>query len=443
MSLIRSIGSLVRGVFKPASVQYPVPADGDSVYDKDIDTTISDNGGFSGSIVDYFNSLTTVNSNTTTDNPKTIKLWFNRSIYAHSVGLGCNDLLQNFGSSITLELLGSGGVVRKTVNSTGGVNSRLIEFGPAAFNGINLKFNTASSVGLSNITIQKSIQTTSTIQGTTPTGDVLEANVTDDGDLSISNNSSGLAIAEGNVTGKSFIHKFGEAPDFDTGDNTVTVWDGANDGLLGGGAMAYTYSSTADIDTISSSSASDTGDIEIQGLDSNYDIVTQTVTLNGQTDVSLTTTLLRVFRMKNVGSSDFVGVVYLRTNGSTQTGGVPDTANTVRAIVNNGNNQTLMAVYTIPAGKTGYLRDWYASTAGGSRTTNYKMRLKARPFGQVFQLKHTSAIAENGTSYIQHEYTEPEIFNEKTDVELTSEITETAITAADVSAGFDIVLVDN
>lgn len=285
------------------------------------------------------------------------------------------------------------------------------------------------------------------ITGENGDGDWHNVKTTPDGNLTISDNSDGLSIAEGNVTGKTFIHKFGEAPDFDTGDGEVTVWDGANDALLGGGAMSYIYSSTADIGLLSSSSGSDTGDIEILGTDVSGALVAQTITLNGQTDVDISsvggTDLKRVFRMINVGSSDFVGVIYLRTNGSAQTSGVPNTANTVRAIVNNGNNQTLMGLYTIPTGKTGYMRDWYASTAGGSRSTNYKIRLKARPSGEVFQLKHTSAITDNGSSYIQHKYEEPEVFEAGTDIEMTIETIEPAITASDVSAGFDIVLVDD
>ena len=271
--------------------------------------------------------------------------------------------------------------------------------------------------------------------------------VTQDGDLKISDNSSGLSIAQGNVTGATFIHKFGQAPDFDTGDGFVTIWDGADDSLLTGAAMNYTYSSTDDIGLISSSSSSDTGDIEIQGLDGDGNLVTQTITLNGQTDVDISgvggTDLKRVFRMKNVGSSDFVGDIYLRTNGSGQSGGVPSTPNTVRAIVNNGNNQTLMAIYTIPTGKTGYMRDWYANTAGASKNSNYVIKLLARPSGEVFQLKHISALNETGTSALQHMYTEPEVFSAGTDIEMQTNVTAVGVTVAAVGGGFDIVLIDD
>lgn len=265
---------------------------------------------------------------------------------------------------------------------------------------------------------------------------------TADGNLTISDNSDGLAIAKGDVTGHSFVHKFGNAPDFDTTDGEVTVWDGAEDGASWE-LMDYVYSTTADIDSISSSSAGDTQDIVIQGLDSNWELVTQTATLNGQTRVALTTPLIRVFRAYNDNSTETVGHVFVFVNG-TLTGGVPDTNADIRAVIDPENQQTEMAVYTIPAGKTGYMRDWYMATSGGSKTSNYVVKLKSRNFGKIFRTKHTSALEAAAPSPYQHKYEEPEVFAEKTDIEMTVEsIASPAATENAVSAGFDIVLVDD
>lgn len=277
-------------------------------------------------------------------------------------------------------------------------------------------------------------------------GTFVNQKLTTDGYAAISDNSNGLSIAQGKVTGSTFIHKFGRAPDFDIGDSFVTVWDGADDSLFSGSPpFDYTFSTTANIDTISSSDASDTEPIEIQGLDVNYDLHVQTATLNGQNDVTLDTKLIRVFRMKNVGTTDIAGNVYLRTEGSGQASGVPSTAASVRAIIEDGNNQTLMAIYTIPNGKTGYMRDWYAAQAnatGGFFGTNGSstIKLKARPFGQVFQLKHISSIKSDGTGTYQHNYKEPEVFAAKTDIIMEAN---TSVDSASVAAGFDIVLVDD
>jgi hypothetical protein len=145
--------------------------------------------------------------------------------------------------------------------------------------------------------------------------------------------------------------------------------------------------------------------------------------------------------MKNVNSTDNIGHVYCYENVAL-TAGVPNNSTLVRAVMQPGNNQTLMAVYTIPAGKTGYLRDWYASTAGANKSSNYVIELRARPFGGVFQLKHVTSIQDGGTSYIKHDYTEPEKFTEKVDIEMRAQMLVNTTEAA-VSAGFDIVLVDN
>ncbi len=422
-------------------VQNPLPCDGDSVYVKDLDLTYCDNYNFSGDVTDYFDSLKTVNTDATTNNPKQIKLWFKRTVYAHAIGFGCDDITKGFGNSITIKLLGSGEEVRfSKIFIPSNPNSFLAEFGPKAFNGVIFEFNTATEVCLSNVTIRKSLETSSTIQGQTPAGEIKEVNVTQDGDLSISNNSSGLAIAEGNVTGKTFIHKFGKAPDFDTGDGVVTVWDGADDNDIN--QMQYVYSTTAAIDSVSSSSTSDTFDIEIQGLDGDYALVNQTVTLNGQNRVALTTNLLRVFRMKNVNSIDNVGHIYCFENVALSLG-VPTDSTKVRAVIQPTKNQTLMAVFTIEADKTGYMRDWFASIAGASKSSNYIVELRARPLGGVFQLKHESALEDGGTSYIQHKYEEPEKFEEKTDIEMRVSLTEAGATGAAFSGGFDIVLVEN
>ena len=271
-------------------------------------------------------------------------------------------------------------------------------------------------------------------------GTFVNISATKSNNLKVANVEDGLSIAKGEVTDTSFIHKFGAAPDFDTSDGIITIYDGADKTHIS--ALRYTYSTTADIDSLSSSSNSDTFDIEVQGLDADYNVVTQIITLTGQTRVALTTPLLRVFRMKNANSSDNVGHIYCFVN-TTLSSGTPTDTTKVRAVMQPLNNQTLMAVYTVPAGKTGYLRDWYASTAGASKSSNYVIELRARPLAKTFQLKHISSISDSGSSYIRHVYNEPEVFAEKTDIEMRAQATAAGASGASVSAGFDIVLVDN
>jgi hypothetical protein len=252
--------------------------------------------------------------------------------------------------------------------------------------------------------------------------------------------SEGLAISKGDVAGTTFIHKFGAAPDFDINTGAfVTIWDASEDGEVYESAQP-TYSTSADIDYVVAEDTGDTQTIEIQGLDTNWDLVVQTATLAGNTPVELTTYLIRVFRIKNTGSTDFADHVFCYVSGGTVTGGVPQVPADVRAVVHGDNNQTEMAMYTVPNGKIGYMRGWYASTAGAKKDSQHTIKLFARPFNQVFQLKHTSNINSEATSYIHHEYVEPEVFSAKTDIEMRAD---TDQDGSSVAGGFDLVLVDD
>ena len=142
-----------------------------------------------------------------------------------------------------------------------------------------------------------------------------------------------LRIAMDDVAGYSIVNKFGQNSDIGTG-AYEDVWDG-------GATYSYPADGTATIANIRSTDAADTMDIEVQGLDINGDLVVQTETLTGTTPVNLSTPLWRIFRMKNISSVDNVGDISAQNS----------TASIIYAIIQIGNNQTLMALYTIPAGK--------------------------------------------------------------------------------------------
>ena len=279
------------------------------------------------------------------------------------------------------------------------------------------------------------------IAAKTNAGEYINVGATEGGFLQVAIIESGLAIVKGDVPGTTYVHKFGNAPDFDSADGVVTVWDGANDGGLN--QQEYVYSTNPIIDSISSSDNADTQTITVQGLDTNWELHTQDAILTGQTRKALDTPLIRCFRMFNKPpTTELQGNVYVYEN-TGLSGGVPTDTTKVRAMITLGNNQTLMSVYTIPANNTGYMRDWFASTAGANKDTSYITVLKARPFGGVFQTKHVSSLNDNGTSSYQHRYVEPEKFAPKTDVEMRVSIAETNKNQASISAGFDVVLVED
>ena len=244
-------------------------------------------------------------------------------------------------------------------------------------------------------------------------------------------------IAKGNVTGHTTIEKFGEVSSVSTSSDPADVWDGGDVS----GAELYTFSTTADIDSLSSSDDTDSQDILIQGLDTDWNEVNQTVTLNGQTPVSLSTNLIRVFRMVNMGSTDIAGVVYNFVSGGTVTAGVPQTVTDIRAIINNGNNQTLMCIYSVPSGKTGYFWGGYVSVSRGpSSSTFADFTWRARLFGGVFAVKSRIATMSNGRSSWDYTYKVPLALPEKTDVLIRVEQVGATLGA---SGGFTVVLIDN
>ncbi len=259
--------------------------------------------------------------------------------------------------------------------------------------------------------------------------------------LASSTSSFELDLAMGKIPGMSYIHKFGNAEDFDQGDGFVTVHGGADDGAAWED-MTYTYSTTANIDSISSNDAGDGQLLEIQGLDSDWRAVTQTKALDGLTRVPLDIPMIRTFRIKNLGATYNAGHIFCYVNGAI-TLGVPDVATTIRAIIHPLDNQTLMALYTIPAGETGYMMDFYISTHGASKTAVYTLHVLQRKFGSVFQLKHTAAVFDEGTSSWRHIYSVPVPVEARTDIEMQTNVIGTAVTAASLSAGFDLILVDN
>ncbi len=151
---------------KPVSVQNPLPTDGDSVYCKDIwpeesiATNWIDADGAGGELACIpFNNLHTALRNTSADNPKILRIHFNRTIFATQVGLGCAGHLGEGFKNVRIVALGSGGVERIVKDeSTDGtlLTSRNYIFSKQElFNAIQIEFHTSDPICVSNITIQK------------------------------------------------------------------------------------------------------------------------------------------------------------------------------------------------------------------------------------------------------------------------------------------------
>jgi len=155
---------------------------------------------------------------------------------------------------------------------------------------------------------------------------------------------------------------------------------------LPAGVNNETYVSTNIIDTISSDNTGDTEDIRIEGhavAGGNLTFLVQTVTLSGQTKVSLPTPLVRVTRAYNAGTSDLAGVVYVYEDG-TITAGVPDVASTVHLMIDAGKNQSNKAATSLDSTTFWFVTHFYADVL--EKTASFvEVRLEIREWGKVFR----------------------------------------------------------
>ena len=241
-----------------------------------------------------------------------------------------------------------------------------------------------------------------------------------------------LQVARGQIAYHYPVFKFGFNPDID--DSLETVWSGG--GL-------YSYLSAATVLKVSSSSANDTSagtgarTVELQGLDGDYNQISETVTLSGQTAVNTTQSFLRIYRMivKTAGTgAQNAGVIYAGTG--TVTSGVPANKYATIAI---GDNQTLMALWTVPAGHTAYMLQTDITVATTQNNKYCTVHLVARPPGEVFQVKDKFVKAESSHNQA---YEIPLEFAEKTDIEVRA-IGDSAGADIAISAGLDIVYIKN
>lgn len=233
-------------------------------------------------------------------------------------------------------------------------------------------------------------------------------------------------LARGRFENFGYIFKFG----FNgaVGTTEAAVWD------EGG---AYAYLASAQALTLSSDNANDTSagtglqTVQIYGLDANYAEITEVVTLNGQTAVTTANSYLRIFRMQGqtAGSGGTnEGVIYAGTG--TVTAGVP--AN-VFARISEGEGQTLMAVYTLPARTYGMLYNFNASSFGNANA-NATIRLMVREPGGVFRTQD-KLVLTRGALTIPHKFPVP--MSPRSDMEVRAFSSTGTI---DVSASFEMML---
>lgn len=244
-----------------------------------------------------------------------------------------------------------------------------------------------------------------------------------------------LQIARGQISAHYPQFKFGFNADIDN--QIETVW--AEGGLYyhPPSATQMTVSSSSDDDTANEGNGART--VELFGLDADYNEITETILLEGTSTVTTTKSFLRINRgiVRSAGDNEVAtGTIYVGTG--TVTLGKP--AN-VYLSIEPADGQTLMALWTVPAGYTAYLHATHVTAACTTSNKLLTVSILARPFGQVFQIKDKFGIQVDGGNVTQT-YTYPQKFDEKTDIEVRA-VADAGSANVEVSAGLDMVYIKN
>lgn len=202
-----------------------------------------------------------------------------------------------------------------------------------------------------------------------------------------------LNIARGLVKGTTHIHKFGAVPTMSI-NTTGTIWD-INDTL-------YPWSSfnTSSVLTVSATAAENGHEVTIIGLDNDFNSLTEVVTIvaAGATTTNQFRRVFRAFCDQPQGNNIDIKV-----------------GSTIVARILEGNSQTLMAVYTIPAGHTGYL---WKGTMSAQATADATGNMFIRYFGQSsFRVGHSFEVSGVGGQYT-YDFPIPMPIPEKSDIDV-------------------------
>lgn len=239
-----------------------------------------------------------------------------------------------------------------------------------------------------------------------------------------------LQVSRGQVTMHASVIVFGYNPDVDTSEESV--WPD-------GGTVPHP--TVASVLKISSSSTDDTSagtgarTVAIVGLDGNYNEVSESVILDGQTPVNTGNSYLYVnqFYVTTVGSGG-VNAGNINAGTGVVTAGVPAV---LYDIIATGYNNRTTGHYCVPAGYTGYILQGQFSAGQASGSTAVTGYLKQHGPDGVLRVGAVSTLNNGTADYI---FEIPYVVPEKNCIGASAI---GAATNNSVSSYFNILLIKN
>jgi hypothetical protein len=200
-----------------------------------------------------------------------------------------------------------------------------------------------------------------------------------------------LQVSRGQIMGHTTVTVFGYNPDVDTSEESV--WPD-------GGVVPHP--TVASQLTIVSTDAADDGSpagtgartVYIAGVDGNYNVVSETITMNGTTGVTTTNSYL------------YVNEFYVATAGSGGANAGEITAKvstTLYDIIATGYNNRTTGHYCVPAGYTGYLTVGQFSCGQASGSTSITGYLKTHGPDGILRVTAVTTL-NNGSSQFDFVY---------------------------------------
>lgn len=230
-----------------------------------------------------------------------------------------------------------------------------------------------------------------------------------------------LALAMGKVQYADSIVKFGRNTAI--GGSYEDIW------FAGGTEQLLTAAETLDIvsdDLDDTAAGSGVRAVRIKGLDANYNLIQEDVTMDGTTPVTTTNSFLRVFRAFGTlfGSSE--------TNEGTVTI-TATTAGTTHASLEPGVGQTQKTQFTVPNGYYGYFYQLYYS---GLRNDQFTIDVQTKALNDGWRTR----IVANGYEELgSFSLNVPGVVEPKTDIKVRAINTGTG--SVDISAFYEMVFI--
>jgi|TARA_B110000881_G_scaffold163756_1_gene146841 hypothetical protein len=229
-----------------------------------------------------------------------------------------------------------------------------------------------------------------------------------------------MMVSGGYISDHTFNHKFGAVPSMASG-TTGSVWD-IDDTVYPWAAL-----DTPAVVNVERTNADDNGEtVTVEGLDGDYLEVSEDIVISGADQVG-TQLFKRINRAFISGGSTNAGNIDIEAGAA---GG------TTVARIQAGRGQTLMAVFTVPAGKTAYM---YRITATAQATKDATGLMYVREGeNTAYRINHTWEFSGGG-EYITN-FAFPLPVSEKSDIDMR--IT-TRANNGRYTIAFDVLLVDN